>query len=140
MLGSDPWTMLGIADAPSLCTSLNYPDSCASQWFAMCPRWQDRLLKIRRAKRISQMMENGEEIPDMNDDGQVDEFDVVHLDKDTKRNAKEIRYDLNPNVSQLIIVDCVMESNGRAKQCDDSAKLKLEAILQKHQQLRKIYF
>ena len=52
------------------------------------------------------MMENGQEIPDMNDDGQVDEFDVVHLDKDTKRNAKEITYDLNPNLSQLIIARC----------------------------------
>ena len=67
------------------------------------------------------MLENNEEIPDMNDDGEVDAFDIAHLDKDTKRNAKEVRYDLNPNLSQLIIVDCVLEINGRVQQCDNSA-------------------
>jgi hypothetical protein len=97
----------------------------------MCPRWQDRLLKIKRAKRLSEMLENNEEIPDMNDDGQVDAFDIAHLDKE-KRNPKQVRYDLNPNLLQLIIVDCVLEIDGRVQQCDNSAKLKLEAILTEH--------
>ena len=129
-VGKTPWTMLGLADAPSLCASLSMPDSAAYTWYTMSKKWQDRLVKIKRAKKLTEMMEHGEHIDDMNEDGEIDGLDVAHLLKGEQLNPSQIPYDLNPNLLNIIVVDCVQEtSEGRAKRVDSSAKTKLEAVI-----------
>ena len=121
-VGEVPWTMLGLTDASLLAYSLDNTESTANFWYSMCPRWQDQISKIKRAKAISDLIKSKGNRPGVADT--LSEEEIVAMD-DADEDV-QVGYDINPFLDDVVVVDCVAEKEGVVKGIDTSAKSHLE--------------
>ena len=104
-MGGTPWTMLGFAGAPKLLKMIDSPNSEACAWMKFSPRWQERKGLVAAAKRNSSKGDT----PASGED-----FDIP--------------YDVNPDLGNMIIVDCV-NVDGPVPTIDMSGKNHIEAVI-----------
>jgi hypothetical protein len=104
-MGSSPWTMLGFAGAPKLLKSLDDPNSVVTGWFKLSARWREKRDLIAAAKLQSGKGEVNEE----------EDYDIP--------------YDVNPDLGNLIIIDCVRESADNPPVIDMAGKTHIEAAI-----------
>ena len=121
-VGEAPWTMLGLTDASLLTHSLDNSESTANFWYSMCPRWQDQITKIKRAKAISDLIKAKGNRPGAADTLSEEEIRA----QDDAGEEFEVGYDINPFLDDVIVVDCVLEKEGVVKGIDITAKAHLE--------------
>ena len=118
------WTVLGIADAPSLIKVIAEApqdpskdtgySSEAYEWYSMSKRWQQRFENIQKAKQLSD--------------------DIYHNAHDKggemdRSGTMDIRHDIIPHLKNLLVVDCVLEQHGVVKRIDQTGLHKLESIM-----------
>ena len=123
-MGVQPWTVLGIADAPSLIKVIAEApqdpskdtgySSEAYEWYSMSKRWQQRFENIQKAKQLSD--------------------DIYHNAHDKggemdRSCTMDIRHDIIPHLKNLLVVDCVLEQHGVVKRIDQTGLHKLESIM-----------
>jgi len=104
-MGSSPWTMLGFAGAPKLLKSLDDPNSVVTGWLKLSARWREKRDLIAAAKLQSGKGEVNEE----------EDYDIP--------------YDVNPDLGNLIIIDCVRESADNPPVIDMAGKTHIEAAI-----------
>ena len=126
-MGVQPWTVLGIADAPSLIKVIAEApqdpskdtgySSEAYEWYSMSKRWQQRFENIQKAKQLSD-----EIYQNAHDTG-------GHTVKMDRSGKMDIRHDVIPHLKNLLVVDCVLEQHGVVKRIDQTGLHKLESIM-----------
>ena len=136
-VGVSPWQIFGFADAPSLCMACCDTSTTAYNFFRECRPWQARFQYILKGKRVSDRIRKFRESDqvDLNNDGVVDEEDIENFAEfleDPFHDDKDIQYDINPNITNLVIVGGVEVRNGRVGRVNTAPQQLLEAIVMDH--------
>ena len=125
-VGQSPWQMFGFADAPSLAMACCDPTTTAFAYFKACRTWQEKYSRILVAKHMSKPGARTDDFPSVSED------DIESLLK--KFDVDEIQYDINQNITNLVIVGGVEVNRGQTPELriNTSPQLLLESMVTNH--------
>ena len=102
--GPKPWSLFAFAEATRLIKAAESDTSVTSHFYKASKSWSMQMQKIKQAKKIA---EESKRVPRDEDDVGVDKLGGMEL------GDPYITFDLNPNLNNVIIVDCVLEKHGK---------------------------
>ena len=121
--GPKPWSLFAFAEATRLIKAAESDTSVTSHFYKASKSWSMQMQKIKQAKKIA---EESKRVPRDEDDVGVDKLGGMEL------GDPYITFDLNPNLNNVIIVDCVLEKHGKIMGIDAGPMAGLRIQLMDH--------